>query len=119
MSQNEIFLTKSLSIKIERHSKFITLEGLYFNSVLILYDWLKIVDFVEYFQAFQKNHLLSNHTYSIDNTIEFELTKQDERVLLSMLISGQWIHFDKLKAAQMSQKINRVLARCDLLINME
>lgn len=112
-----IELRNAISIHIEpvKNSKM-RLVGLFYKDHLLLQEWIKIVDLVECFQAFQKNHLSIGETYIIDNLIELELRKHNGKVILATYIYDSWIYLDKLETAQITQKLHRVLARCDLFL---
>ncbi len=110
-------LNNKISIKIEPVNKSKTrLIGLFYDDRLILREWYKIVDLVECFQAFQKNHLSMDETYTIDYLIELELRKKNDKVTLAVYIDNSWLYFNKLESAQIAHKISRVLARCDIFL---
>lgn len=90
-------------------------EGLYYRQELLTLEWTELVDFVEFFQAYLKNHLQMTQTYRWGEELTFSLVKQDGMVQLNVTFAYENLTFSKLEAAQLVHKVNRVLARCDLL----
>ena len=109
-----IKVTKNIDILVDILDKKTLFKGLFINEVLYLKKWTDFCDFIEYFNAYIKNHLKIDEEYHYKN-INFELTKKDNSVLLAMYAKRQWYTFSKLEASQLVHKCNRILARCDLL----
>jgi len=110
-----IEISKNIEIEIRQISKnTIFFESLIIENHLITHDWLKIIDFLELFQEYTKNHLSFDVNYQL-NQIQFKLYKsKSEEILLSMYLDDNIYAFSKLNAARITHKINRILARCDL-----
>lgn len=110
----EIF--KNIEIEVSYVNKTtIIIENLIIDSKVIANSWLEIIDFLELFQSYIKNHLSFDITYPFDKLVfKLHKSKRDE-ILLSMDFGESTYAFSKLNASKIVHKINRILARCDLL----
>ena len=110
-----IDLGKGFEIIIVKNGKYkFQFISLSFEKSIIINEWLQLVDLVECLLSYQRNQLDITKRYTVCNLIELELYKKEREVLLALYIGEQWVYFDKLKAAQMANKINRTLNACDL-----
>jgi len=110
----EIF--KNIEIEVRYINKTtVIVENLIIDNKVIANSWLEIINFLELFQSYIKNHLSFNITYPFDKLVfKLHKSKRDE-ILLSMNFEGNIYAFSKLNASKIVHKINRILARCDLL----
>ena len=105
---------KTLSLVIEQRERTMLLHGLYFHDQLLTTEWTDIVDFVEIFQAFNKNHLQFSKQYPFTEYLTLSLCKEEDSVYLQMSSTYDDFLILKLEAAQIVHKTNRILARCTL-----
>ena len=111
-----IKIFKNLEIKIKHMTKTtIVVENLILEDEIIANNWLEIVDFLELFQSYIKNHLSFDVVYPFD-LIEFKLHKsKTNEIFFTMTFKNNTYAFSKLNASRIVHKINRILARCNLL----
>ena len=113
-----IDLGNGFSIEILKKAKLKSkVLGLLYEEVPQLVKWQDIVDFVEYLNAYQRNHLSMTKRYALDLKLEIELYKREGEVLLAIYVEERWVYLDKVSASQLSHKINKVLNSCDLFVS--
>lgn len=109
-----IALNDRLLVQLEQENKKTKLIGLYFDQELVTETWTEIVDFMEIYQSFLRNHLDTNEEYHFKKML-FRLEKDTGRTMLVSYAYGIRQTYDKLEAARLVHKLNRVLARTELL----
>ena len=109
-------IAENMHAIVEHEAKEIHFLGIEIDDVVVLNHWIPTIDFLEIFQSYQKNFLALNKIYELYE-IEFIAykCKDDSIVYLFMKSNEKEYKFSKYDAAKIVHKLNRILARCNLL----
>jgi len=112
--------SKYLSIVIEKKSEYLTIfRGFFFKEELLTDNWTELIDMLEIFQAFNRNHLNVTKKYKWKSLSEFSLFKHEGNIYLQFDYDLEGFSVSKLESAQIGHKLNRVLSRCNLFYEGE
>ncbi|QOY53200.1 hypothetical protein [Candidatus Sulfurimonas baltica] len=109
-------IAKNIYAAVEHTGKEIHFSGIKIDDILVFEHWIPCIDFLEIFQSYQKNFLVLDKLYEVYE-IEFIVykCKDDSIVYLSMQYNEKEYKFSKYDAAKIVHKLNRILARCNLM----
>jgi hypothetical protein len=111
-----IKLCKQLTICVEKKDKKYQLLGLYFEGTPLIEEWEDIAIFLVYLSTFSKKDMDKNTLYNIVDISIKRVEKQQEHFLKLTIQDYETLYLDHIEVKLIQAIANRVLARCDLLL---
>lgn len=114
--QNIEICNNIISIRVDfKQKNIVVFDTLILGQESITSNFCDLIDFIEYFNCYKNNLLNLNKTYYFLDSIKFDLQQNESSISLVMHLENESYAFSKLYASRIVHKLNRIIARCDLL----